>query len=58
MDQRIFVGVDLAKRFHQVAAVDASQQLVAEPFTIGRGRDGRTHQIGANRIVGGSGLVR
>jgi len=40
MNRRIYVGVDLAKRFHQVAAVDASQQVVAKPFAIGRGRKG------------------
>lgn len=40
MNRRIYVGIDLAKRFHQVAAVDGQHQTVAEPFEIGRGREG------------------
>jgi transposase len=40
MTRSVFVGVDLAKAFHQVAAVDADQVLVAPPFQVVRGRAG------------------
>lgn len=40
MAEAVFVGVDLAKAFHQVAAVGPDQQVLAPPFRIGRGRSG------------------
>ena len=51
MEQRIYVGVDLAKRFHQVAAVDQEQRTVCEPFTIGRGREGLDEMLSRLRFV-------
>ena len=40
MTQTVYVGVDLAKAFHQVAAVGPDQGVLAPPFRIGRGRAG------------------
>jgi transposase len=51
MEPKVYVGVDLAKRFHQVAVVDSSQRLLAEPFTIGRGRQGLDQMLSRLRFV-------
>jgi transposase len=51
MSRRIYVGVDLAKRCHQVAAVDANHQVVAEPFAIGRGRVGIEEMLSRLRFL-------
>lgn len=40
MSQEVYVGVDLAKEFHQVMAVGADHQVLAPTFRIGRGRNG------------------
>ena len=40
MSQEVYVGVDLAKAFHQVAAVGPDQEVLAPPFQICRGREG------------------
>jgi len=37
---KLFVGLDLGQRFHQVAVINASMELVVEPFRIKRGREG------------------
>lgn len=40
MEQRVYVGVDLAKDFHQVMAVGVDHQILAPTFRIDRGRHG------------------
>lgn len=40
MRDRVYVGVDLAKDFHQVMAVGPDHQILSEAFRIGRGRGG------------------
>ena len=37
---KLFVGLDLGQRFHQVAVINAAMELVVEPFRIKRGREG------------------
>jgi transposase len=37
---KLFVGLDLGQRFHQVAVVNGAMDLVVAPFRIKRGRDG------------------
>lgn len=40
MGEQVYVGVDLAKDFHQVMAVGADHRVLAPTFRIGRGRRG------------------
>ncbi len=40
MRERVYVGVDLAKDFHQVMAVGFDHEVLSETFRIGRGRGG------------------
>ncbi len=40
MRERVYVGVDLAKDFHQVMAVGQDHEVLSETFRIGRGRGG------------------
>lgn len=40
MAHRFYVGIDLGKRFHQVAVVDAQQREAMPSFSIGRGQSG------------------
>ena len=37
---KLFVGLDLGQRFHQVAVINGAMELVVEPFRIKRGREG------------------
>lgn len=37
---KLFVGLDLGQRFHQVAVINGAMELVAKPFRIKRGREG------------------
>ncbi len=40
MDGAVYVGIDLGKRFHQVAVVDGEQRELLPSFRIGRGQAG------------------
>jgi len=51
MTRQVFVGVDLAKAFHQVAAVGADQVLVVPPFRISRGRGGLDDMLARLRLL-------
>jgi transposase len=37
---KVFVGLDLGQRYHQVAVINAAMKLLGEPFRIKRGRAG------------------
>ncbi|MCK9995435.1 MAG: hypothetical protein KAH56_04040 [Candidatus Krumholzibacteria bacterium] len=45
MSQEVYVGVDLAKEFHQVMAVGPDHQVLAPTFRIGGGRGGVQEMI-------------
>jgi len=51
MDQRVYVGVDLAKDFHQVMAVGADHRVLAPTFRIDRGRRGVTEMLERLRFL-------
>jgi transposase len=51
MSQEVFVGVDLAKEFHQVMAVGSDHQVLAPTFRIGRGRSGMQEMIERLRFL-------
>jgi hypothetical protein len=51
MSQKVYVGVDLAKDFHQVMAVDFEHQVVAPTFRIGRGRGGVKEMVERLRFL-------
>lgn len=40
MTAKVYVGMDLAQRSHQVAVVRSSGELMGRPFEVGRGRRG------------------
>lgn len=54
MDRRIWVGMDLGKRFHQVAVINAVKRVVVPSFRVRRGRAGirtlldRLKDVGVN----------
>jgi hypothetical protein len=37
---KLFVGLDLGQRYHQVAVINAAMKLLGDPFRIKRGRAG------------------
>jgi transposase len=45
MSQKVYVGIDLAKEFHQVMAVGPDQQVLAPTFRIGRGAGGMKEML-------------
>ena len=51
MSEKVYVGVDLAKEFHQVMAVDSDQQVLAPTFRICRGRVGVQEMIERLRFL-------
>ena len=51
MAQKVYVGVDLAKEFHQVMAVGPDHQVLAPTFRIGRGRGGVQEMIERLRFL-------
>jgi transposase len=52
MSRKLYAGVDLGQRFHQVAVVDQEEELVGEPFKIERGRLGIEALLGVFRTLG------
>jgi transposase len=40
MSEKIYAGMDLGQRFHQVAVVSANRKELVAPFRVGRGRRG------------------
>ena len=51
MSQEVYVGIDLAKDFHQVMAVGSDHQVLAPTFRIGRGRGGVKEMIERLRFL-------
>ena len=51
MDQRVYVGVDLAKDFHQVMAVGPDHKILAPTFRIGRGHRGMVEMLERLRFL-------
>ncbi len=51
MSQEVYVGVDLAKDFHQVMAVGSDHKVLAPTFRIGRGRGGVKEMIERLRFL-------
>ncbi len=51
MPDQVYVGVDLAKEFHQVMAVDQDHQVLAPTFRIGRGQGGVQEMIDRLRFL-------
>ena len=52
MSRKLWVGMDLGKRFHQVAIVNATLMLEAETFRIPRGRAGIEAFFRQARLLG------
>lgn len=51
MRERVYVGVDLAKDFHQVMAVGGDHEVLSETFRIGRGRGGVAEMLDRLRFL-------
>lgn len=51
MRERVYVGVDLAKDFHQVMAVGPDHQVLSKTFRIGRGRGGVAEMLDRLRFL-------
>lgn len=51
MSMQVYVGVDLAKDFHQVVAVGGDHKILAPTFRIGRGRRGVEQMLDRLRFL-------
>ena len=40
MSEKVYAGMDLGQRFHQVAVVGKNMKALVAPFQVGRGRGG------------------